>query len=451
MLNGENEMYDQQKYLTPHRDRWQRKASWISVLMFVIGATTTIDYSLVGRVTVAETIAFLMIPYFWMTSHRSYINANFKKSITLLALMFLGTAVADFINQNYFLFSARALARPVFMVGYLLFFIPVLSRDPLSLVYMVYGKIIAGIVNYFRPSEFQTEGAADAANYAGVVFRVQPLIGALVIAFAVFIYPRSRILAALSFLAGGAAAVAVGGARSSILIWVLAAGVLITIKFFKSARSKRIILTKTRLAGLVTVALLGLTSVYAFYLWAAPRGVLGEVQERKILQQQNTVFGASPLGFVLAGRPQVYGAILGVMDRPILGFGSWRHDLTSPYVVEAIGSVGTDPKVMDQLASVGGTGGAGHSILFATWVQNGLMPAVSVVLMFVIMLKVGLFNIRYENRLTPFFLYSIIAFCWAFFFSPPGIGFRFDIGLFLAFYVVFMDRKGSLAQMAVLK
>lgn len=433
------------------QNRWERKRSWLCLLMFVIGATSSIDYSLIGRVTIAETIAFAFVPYFWLTSHRSYINANFKKSIVILALMFFGVIIGDIINQTPFLFSARAFARPVFMLGYLLFFIPVLVRDPLSMVYLVYGRVIAGGINYFRPSEFQGANAADAASYAGVVFRVEPLITAVVLAFAVFIYTRSRVLAAVSFLCGGATVVLVGGARSSILIWVMAATVLMMVKLLKSNRSRHIKLTKGRLFALASVGLLTLTAAYFAYIWAAPRGYIGEVQQQKMLDQQNTVFGASPLGFALAGRPQVYGAILGIMDRPVLGFGSWRHDLTSIYSIEAMASVGTDPRMLDRMNQFGGgIGGAGHSVLFQAWVENGVIPAVAYMLIFIIVLKMFIFNIKYENRLTPYFIFTIAGFSWAFFFSPPGIGVRFFIGLALAFYVVFMDRKRPLARMAVM-
>lgn len=420
--------------------------------MFVIGATSSLDYSLIGRVTVAETLAFAFIPYFWLTSHRSYINANFKKSVALLALMFLGVVVGDFINQTPFLFSARVFARPIFMLGFVLFFVPVLVRDPLSLVYMVYGRVIAGAINYYRPSEFEGLNAADAASYAGVVFRVQPMITAVALAGAVFIYPRSRILAALSFLAAGAAVVMVGGARSSILVWVVAAAFLIILKLLKSNRSRRIRITKARLLAMGSVVGVVLASTYFLYIWAAPRGYLGEVQEQKMITQQETTFGASPLGFILAGRPQVYGAILGIMDRPLLGFGSWRHDLTSIYSIEAMASVGTNPRLMDVMRQTGGNiGGAGHSVVFQAWVENGVVPAIAYFLIFSIVLKVLIFNIKYENRLAPYFIFTITSFSWSFFFSPPSISVRFSIGLLLAFYVVFLDRKRPLARIAVMR
>lgn len=418
--------------------------------MFVIGATSSFDFSLVGRVALAEVIAFVFVPYFWLTNSESLVNGNLIKCFWILGLMFVGVAISDLINQNYLWFSARALARPIFMLGFLLFFIPVLKRDPLSLVAMVYGKVIAGVVKYVRPSEFEDIGAQVLDSYVGVVFRVMPLVSAIIIALAVWVYPRSRLAASLCFAGGVVAVVYFGGARSSALVWMLAAGMVAAIWFLKSRGQRRIHLSKVRIFALGALATVVLSITYGAYVYAAPRGYLGADQERKMLEQSETIFGASPLGLILAGRPQFYGAVLGIMDRPIFGFGSWRHDLTSPYVFEAIASVGTDPELIDRMTRSGGAAGAGHSVLMQAWVENGFIPAFTLIAAMVIVLKVGLFCIRYENRMTPYFIITIVGFSWAFLFSPPGMGLRFSLGLFMAFYVVFIDHRRPLARVAVL-
>jgi hypothetical protein len=138
------------------------------------------------------------------------------------------------------------------------------------------------------------------------------------------------------------------------------------------------------------------------------------------------------------------------LDRPLVGFGSWRHDLTSIYVFEAIESVGTDPTLIDLMTRTGNIPGAGHSVLMQAWVENGVLPAIAYLAIMWIVLKVFLFNIRYDNRITPYFVHTVFGFSWGFLFSPPGLGLRFTVGLAMAFYVVFMDRKKALARMAVL-
>lgn len=433
-----------------HNNPWVVKRSWITILMFIIGATSKLDFSLVGRVTLAEVIAFAFVPYFWLSKRESWSNQNLSKCLWILVFMFVGVALSDIINHNYLLFSARALARPVFMLGFLLFFIAALRRDPLSIIAMVYGQVIAGIIKYVRPSDFVDAGAQELGSYAATVFRVQPLVATFFTALAVYLYPRSRLAAAASFLTAGFSIVAIGGARSSAAFWVMACLAVILIWKIKSKVARRIELSNGRIFVLGIICFLGLASIYTAYIYAAPRGYLGEMQASKIQAQSDTVFGASPLGLILSGRTQVYAAVLGVLDNPIWGFGSWRHDLTSVYVVEAMASVGTDPRVMDMMARGGSPPGAGHSVLFQAWVENGVILAICYISVFIITFRVFLFNIRYENRITPFIIINVITFVWAFFFSPPGLGLRFSVGLYMAIYVVFMDRRKPLSQVAVL-
>ena len=431
-------------------DGWRGKRSWLTLLLFVIGASSTFDFSLVGRVTLAEVIVFAFVPYFWLIKREGEANGNFIKCLWILALMFFGVIISDIVNQNHFWLSARAFARPVFILGFLLFFIPVLKRDPLSIVAMVYGQIIAGIIKYFRPSEFEDAGSLILESYSAVVFRTQPMVSAFIIALTVWIYPRSRLLAVMFFAGGAVSVVMLGGARSAVIVWAVATGIVCFIAISKSRFSRRIVLSKSRLLFLAVLTSIILSFVYSAYVYAAPRGYLGEEQQEKMLMQSRNVFGASPIGLLLSGRTQVYAAVLGVMDRPIFGFGSWRHDLTSAYVVEALAAVGTDPAVFDIINKVGRVSGAGHSVLMQAWVENGILPAIAFMAAMLIILKVGLFSIRYENRMTPFFIYTIINFSWAFIFSPPGLDLRFSLGMFMAFYVVFMDVKKPLARMQVM-
>jgi hypothetical protein len=419
--------------------------------MFVVGATRTFDISLVGRVTVAELLAFGFVPYFWLSKKgESWANGNFWRCILVLALLFFGVIVSDFINENYFWFSARAFARPVFMLGFLMFFIGVLRRDPLSVIYMVYGGVIAGILKYFRGSEFEVEAAQFIDGYAGIVFRILPVIAGCIIASAVFIYPRSRFLAAITFFIGAAIGGAIGVPRSSLLVLLATGTLLLLIRQFKGRHSRRIVISKSRLLIMSLIMCVVTSLVYVSYIYAAPRGYLGEEQLVKYENQANQRFGATPWGLVLSGRPQVYGAVLGIIEQPIFGFGSWRHDITSKFVVEAVVDVGADARVLDNLRKGAQVDGAGHSVFFQSWVENGIIPALGFLCAFIISLKVLIFNIKYENRMTPFILFSFVSFSWSFLFSPPDLSLRFLIGFFMALYVVYMDKNRALSRVDVL-
>jgi hypothetical protein len=422
--------------------------SW---LLFFIAATSRLDFALVGRTTVGEMVAFAAIPVLWISQSDLRRNAHFVKVFSILVMITVGVWVADFINEMPFWWSMRAAARPIFMGLWVLFFIPIIRKNLNIIKYFIYGAVIAAAINYFRPSSFETEAAASVQTYAGVVFRVSPLVGALSFAGAYFIYPKNRIYAALILLAGAGVNIALGGGRSGFIIQFCVCGLIVLMSWFKSGQSRRrITITPQKIALIGSVALVAVTIVYGAYVYAAPRGYLGEGQYAKFEDQRNTTLGLNPIGFILSGRTQVYGAVLGIIDRPLLGFGSWNKPATYPYVIEAIASVGTDPELLERMAASGGIMGAGHSILFQTWVENGIIPALGYLMLYWILCRVLLFNIRYEGRFFPVIATWFVLYSWAYLFSPPSYLFRLQFGLILAIYIVFMDKKQPLGRPVLL-
>lgn len=428
----------------------RKQLSLISILMFLVGALSTFDISLVGRVTIAELVSFACIPFLWFSNEENWTNQNFKTCLGILALMMFGVVLSDLVNHNSFWYSVRAFARHVFALGFFLFFIPILKKEPLSIIAMIYGQVIGGIIKYSRPSSFEDEMVIFLDTYQGIVFRVMPLITAVLIAVAVYIYPKSRVMTSLLFVAGAFTVLVLGAARSSVLPWIAGAIIFVILALFKSRKHRRINLTKMRITILTVVLIIGISIVYFGYLYSAPRGLLGEQQLVKFEEQSNNRFGVTPWGLILSGRTPVYGAILGVMDRPVFGFGSWRHDLTSVYVVDAISEVGVDATVLNGMRQGGQMIGAGHSVFFQAWVENGFIVAIGYAFVFLICFRVFIYNLRYENRITPYVVYTFVSFSWAFFFSPPGLGLRFLIGFWMAMYVVFLDRRRPLNRMPVL-
>lgn len=421
------------------------KANWpIALWLFVIGSLTSLDVQIVGRVTIAEILAFASLPILFFGRKVIFWNKNFVICFSILTLMFVSTIIADHINGFYLQLTARAVARPVFILGFLIFFVLVFERAPRAVVWFIYGLVIAGIINYFRPSAFESESAQDASTYGGIVFRVEPLVYAVVLAATTWAWIRSRWIAVASVFAAIIVLAALGSSRSSLLIYVMALFLFVTLLVMNPTGRKHFSLSRNRLVGLSLSCAGALILVYLGYITLAPAGMLGEDQRSKFEIQSATTLGTSPLGFVLGGRPQVYGAILGIMDRPILGFGSWRHDLTSVYVLDAFADVGTDPKIIDNIAKTGAVPGAGHSILLQTWVENGLVPATCWIYLAVIMFKVFLFNIKNNTIYTAFLSISFIVFTWSFLFSPPPVFLRYLTGMYMAYYVVFMDKHHPL-------
>lgn len=422
----------------------QANSLTLNLFLFLCGALTTFDIRIVGRVTIAEILVFISLPILFLTRKVIFWNSNFLRCSLLLAAMFIFTIIGDLYNGFYLELSARAFARPVFIFGFMLFFIFIFERAPKSLVWFAYGLVIAGVINYFRPSEFEKEGSDNASTYAGVVFRVEPLIFALAATSCTWLWLKSRIGAVLAIIGCIVILGILGSSRSSLLIYIFTVFTLSALIILNPNGKKHFSLNRNRLVGLGIAGFAAVCASYMAYITLAPAGALGEDQRLKFEDQSKTTLGTSPLGFVLAGRPQVYAAILGIMDRPIMGFGSWRHDLTAPYVIDAFVDVGTDPKVIDHISRTGNVSGAGHSVLFQAWVENGIISAICWLGIGLICCRVFITNLRMNTILTAFLVLNFMNFGWNFLFSPPPVHFRYTVGIFLAFYVVFMDRRKPL-------
>ncbi len=416
----------------------------IKIWLFICGALTSYDITIIGRVALSEILVFLSLPILFLTRKIRFVNKNFIVCSTILVTMVIATLVADQINGFYFELTARAVARIIFMFGFMVFFILVLERAPQSFVWFIYGLVVAGLINYFRPSSFESESAQDASSYGGVVFRVEPFIYATTVAICTWAWLKNRLIAIIALTVAIISLVALGSSRSSMLVYMSGLCILAALLFINSTGRTRFSLSRNRLIGLGLSGVVALSMSYFGYITLAPSGTLGEEQRTKFEEQSATTLGVSPLGFVLGGRPQVYGAILGITDRPILGFGSWRHDLTGVYVIDAIADVGSDPKVMDAINRTGMMSGAGHSVLFQTWVENGIVPAICWCMLAFIFIKVFLFNFKNNTVYTAFFILSSASFTWTFFFSPPPVSLRYLCGIYLAYYIVFMDKKRPL-------
>jgi hypothetical protein len=410
--------------------------------LFLIGVFYLFDFALIGRVTVSEVLVAISLPFLFLQFSSYYFKRASLQIILLLLGIALVTAIVDIYHQNFWEFSARAVARPFFVLIFFLFFYGLALCDFERIKYIVYGFLLAGVINIFRPSQFEAEAAGDFTTYQGIVFRLSPIIGFSALALSVLLKKKFPILIPLIFFSGGVTVLLIGGARSSALVFFLTSLILFLSFIYHFGQRGRIFLSPKRIIGLSVLVLMGLSSLYFLYLWAAPEGILGEEARSKYEMQSENAFGNSPLGLVLSGRTAVYGAILGIMDRPITGFGSWRHDLTSSYTAEAIYHVSNDPNVLRLVSSGADVGGAGHSVLFQTWVENGIFPAIGYLVIAVIAFRVFLRNLRYDSILTPVLVFFFIGFAWNFLFSPPGVGIRFQMGLFLAYFAVFQSKYG---------
>ena len=169
-------------------------------------------------------------------------------------------------------------------------------------------------------------------------------------------------------------------------------------------------------------------------------GMLGEYQLSKYESESTrTLFGNSPIGLILSGRTQVFGAILAIIDNPILGYGSWQgvSGSLSDYYIDAVYTVGTNAENLNRMSEYGLLGSVGHSILFTAWLENGIIAATALMILFRRSIKVFLCTYNMEAYFyQPWIYYSLSLLLWNFFFSPFDFFSRMILGLIACLFTI---------------
>ena len=404
-------------------------------LVFCVGALIKFDVTLIARVPLAELLAFGSIPFLLNGGRFGKIAHRLTPVIGVLLIWSLGIILSDVFNDFIFLRFIRGLMKPLFCFFWMLFFIGVILRDFRVLIFYPLGQVLANVQNYLAPRSFNAE-YVQAGGYEAVAYGILPIVGSVSLAFGVFMYQKSRLWAVIAFLATASILLAIEAPRSSAAVSILNAGIIFYIWWTRSKGHNSFHLTKGRLFVLGTLGVVGGLSIYYSYIFAAGAGWLGEAQYSKLINQQDTIFGSSPLGLILGGRTYVFAAILGIIDQPFLGFGSWTGVFMSDYYFEAVSLVGTNAADLQRLTDLGGGGMAGHSILFQGWLENGLLCAIALCVIAYWVAREFLLLVARDNRITPWVVALTTSFAWSFLFSPFGVQTRVVIGLFLAFHVL---------------
>ena len=403
----------------------------ISLLVFCVAAGMKYDINFGVRIPVGELLAFASISFLLGSVKWNHYQVPLFSVVAVLGLWFFGVCISDFINGiplNYFL---KGLAKPVWCGLWMLFFIGVLSRDYRALYAYPIGLTVAGLQNYFFPQAWTTY-YVSAGEYEAAAFGLVPLVLPVLLSVSLYSYHKLPLLSAFIYLIGAFLFAYLSVPRSTTAICLLIFLVLLYIWSLKLRRVqvRKIPFVRVFLFGVLFFCLSYL--IFEIYVWAASNGWMGEFQRQKLEAQSDTIFGNSLLGLLLDGRTSVFAAILAIIDRPLVGFGSWQANFLSEYYLEAFNMIGTNAAEYQMLGSSGQLPGAGHSIFFGVWVENGLIAALSLAIIGFWMFKELLNVVFRENPFASLFVSMALFFSWSYFFSPFGVESRLVIGLLLA-------------------
>lgn len=411
---------------------------FLRAYVFLVGFGWQLEVGIIGRFSLSEILMYLALPFLFAQNRTRIWNGTAVKAFGLLALFAVAVIVSDLINDNYFQFFIRGLARPIAIGLNSLFFVLILVRSPRVLLFFFYGILPGACAGYFQESAFVMVG--EAGGYVFFNAKIEPIVRSAAIILGLLLYRYSRLLSAFWFIFP-MIVVALFGSRSGAISYLLTAFTLGYLWFLKGGGREKLTLTLPFMLRTGSILLIGLTCVYGLYVYAAPRGIIGEKQQQKFYDQSATRFGASPLGLVAAGRTAVVAGLLAGLDNPVWGLGSWPN--IGEYFVEAVDIAGEEIN-QQEYQYFFTQRAAGHSIIIGSWYNNGILPFSYWLFFLLVMVRGFLFFLSRDNILTPAIVFFFYDLMWALWFSPLNLNGRLWVALFTGIAICFIDRRGPL-------
>lgn len=407
-------------------------------LCFIYALVNPLDFRLMGmRVTGGEPIALIGIIILLQYLPIIPLRPIFR-SVVIILLYIVGTAVSDLvIHQNHYELFLRGVAKPLFILMIFLFFYICFCLNPKSYKYYLYTAPFAILIYLIRPPKDEFEESVTVYNY--FVSVIGPVLFLNVRLVSSVLYTKARLLSVLCFLAL-APLMALYGSRSDAFLCILVAVIFFVVMLIKRTRYTGGV-GKGKMIFTGCVALLTILGIYNIYIFAAPKGYLGEMQMMKYERQTQTVFGNSPLGLILSGRTQSVALFLAGKENPIWGLGSWPDIYT--YYVEALAYADNSLALDRFVDNVPYLHASGHSAVLGSWASCGIFGLIFWLYLAIkasVIFKNVIVN---ETLLTPWLIPACVMFYWHWAFSPIGTGARQGAGIFLALSAAFFSVKAS--------
>lgn len=375
-----------------------------SALLVFIALGMSIEFDLIGRLTLADVLCAALLPFLWVSRWRSLASDRRYAMILILAVFwFAGAAVTDIVRATPSDDLARGWAKIVFfMIDFVAVSCLIRNRIEKAILFVLFVAIssVIKIALGVGGVEFGDEVFGTAWKFGyGMLFAE--------ICFLVAVYFNKRGMPKTSYLLpffSGALSLILN-ARNLFAVTILS----LIIGIFRRPGTK---LSRENLIIYIILGLLSLYGVMGIYKYAASSGALGfEAQAKYELQ------ATSNLGLI-AGRSEVLASTMAIKDSPIIGHGSWARDMRyRDFMVEKLGDAGVliqgDPYGTDLIPT--------HSHLFGAWVEAGLAGGIFWGYILVLSVMALLKITQSPIDLTPFVALICLQFAWDIFFSPFGL------------------------------
>lgn len=413
----------------------------LGYLTFIVGVCASYDINIMGRVPLSEIIAFSMIPFLYKGCFEVIDKERFNVIIVALGLWCFGIIISDVYASSEVDNFVRGIMKPIFVICWVFFIVGIIKRDYKSIIFIPAGEVFASIQNYIMPQSYSIEYMM-AGGYAEIAFGIGPIVNAIGVLVSLMLYDKSPRFSVIALVVTGIVMTYIGGTRSGTGLLLLSAILILIKDQLSSYVSKLNGLSFIKVLIFLMMVFSIVYVIVSVYIVAADSGWMGDEQKIKLYDQSNNIFGATPLGLLMGGRAEVFGGILAILDRPIIGFGSWSAWQMSDYFFDALKIVGADDR-LENIINGNEFPGIGHSVLIVAWLENSVLAFIAMLLFLFCILNVLFDTFECKDKIMVYAVILSIFVFWSFFASPFTNVFRYQLGLLLALFITKTFRQGA--------
>lgn len=392
--------------------------------LFLIACFSMTQIRLGAKIGISEIFMVALAPFFYFKNLRYYRSDGMLAILNLLLLWILGALFADWYNDAVPFQYLRGFSVPVMIFSTVVCIYNFLRRDIRNFKWIIFGLACSAVISTFV---FQRGAAGDMAAEGDIsgaieriisyklfwVFMIQAWVLLPVQVFYLKLPLSISLLAVLisSFIA------AISGGRSAMLVSLISFMLI----FFARRNVHSMGSIKRHLVFiLIILSLVGVGVKYA-YRYAFKTGMLNETETAKYERQTST--SDSILGLLMSGRAAFFIGMSAIIDKPIIGHGSWALD-EKGYAFEFLNKYGSD---LDRLQIARAQREAAmtiipsHSHIVCYWLWHGITGFLFWA--YIIFLAVRTFskNMHVVPEMFGYWAVVLPVFFWDVFFSPFGL------------------------------
>jgi len=399
------------------------------VYAFLIGLTIPFSTHFIGDLPVGEVLLLCAMPLLIAFGVKRAFRENLRTVYVLMALWLLGLIVADVYNDTSIVDRMRGMALIVFFGLDLVALCILLGRNERRKLWFFVGVTIGALASVkLQPSE-----ASDAYPWKfGYAWGTMQAV----ILICCFFYSRRRYVEGAICIVALIVVNLLFNFRSPVLY------LLITLVLVFPVIPERIgrlqILPGGMTARVVTLAILsigaaGFASTLVDFVTHAGY-IDAESQAKNESQSQSG-------NLLLGGRPEFVIGLRAALDSPIIGHGSWAHDMKYFEMLNDMEiEEGVIPEQGDPDAEADGLI-PGHSHIVTAWVWAGILGLIFWIYLIWMIFK-GVVQVTIlKPALAPLYMWMMLGTVWDIFFSPFAFTRRIGEAILIVIVADLIEKK----------